>query len=407
MRRLLLAVSLLVVCASGALVAQMRFVPDAPGRWKPWSFTAFPTIRTQLGARPADVKALEAHLLRLNEIIKGIEGITTPIGFSVETSGALGLVSGRELPLPGEPALTVRPLPAVLYFGAFNIVEYGTGAKAKREDGGETALLAFFVNEVSQPLFAARDSRVPEFDKLDTDVVRLAKPARDLFGMPRYGSDTIVIKKTDAEIWTAVTMAETLELVARSIDQRLTDARDTVNRLQANYDDRTDPGKRAKRMVEHKQIAATLKDPKYLDTMTKADEEIARTAADLLPSIAREKAAAAKIEQELADARAKAAGLSAADKAAPACYVSGGASSALALSRFRQAPTGGCDPLVRPNWSLFNPALPRSAPQLLTIAHFERCLPANQPPRDHAGRCTANMRVLESIDKAALKSWLQ
>ncbi len=407
MRRLLLVVSLLVVCVSGALVAQMRFVPDAPGRWKPWRFTAFPTIRTQLGARPADVKALEAHLLRLNEIIKGIEGITTPIGFSVETSGALGLVSGRELPLPGEPALTVRPLPAVLYFGAFNIVEYGTGPKAKREDGGETALLAFFVNEVSQPLIAARDSRVPEFDKLDTDVVRLAKPERDLFGMPRYGSDTIVIKKTDAEIWTPVTMGETLELVARSIDQRLADARDGVNRLQANHDDRTDPAKRAKRMAEHKQIAAMLKDPKYLDAMTKADEELARTAADLLPGIAREKAAAAKIEQELADARAKAAGLSAADKAAPACYVSGGAIGTLALSRFRQAPAGGCDPLVRANWSLLNPALPRSAPQLLTIAHFERCLPANNPPRNHAGRCTANMRVLESIDKAALKAWLQ
>jgi len=406
-RRLPFVVSLLVVCVSGALVAQMRLVPDAPGRWKPWSFTAFPTVRTQLGARPADVKALEAHLLRLNELIKGIEGIANPIGFSVETSGTLASVSRRELPISGEPALTVRPLPAVLYFGAFNIVEYGTGPKVRREDGGETALLGFFVNEVSLPLFAARDSRVPEFEKLDTDVVRLAKPERDLFGMPRYGSDTIVIKKTDAEIWAPVTMAETLELVARSIDQRLADARDVVTRLQKNHDERTDPGARAKRMAEHKQIAAMLKDPKYLEAMTKADEELARTAADLLPNIAREKAAAAKIEQELADARAKAAGLSAADKAAPACYVSGGTSGTLAISRFRQSPAGGCDPLVRANWSLFNPALPRSAPQLLTIAHFERCLPANNPPRNHAGGCTANMRVLESIDKAALEAWLQ
>ena len=407
MRRVLLVVSVLVACTSAALVAQMRFLPDAPGRWKPWSFTAYPSVRTQLGARPADVKALEAHLLRLNAIIKATDGITNPVGFSVETSGSLGLVSGRSEPIPGEPAFTARPLPAVLNFGAFNIVEYGTGATARREDGGETALLVFFVNEVSQPLFAARDSRVPELEKLDTDVVRLARPERDLFGLPRYGSDTIVIKKTDAEIWSAVTMAETLELVARSIDERLTDQRDVVARLQKGYDERTDPAMLARRLAEHKQIAATLKDPTYLEKMAKVDQELERSAATLLPEIARAKAAATRVEQELANARAKAAGLSAADKAAPACYASGGASGGLALARFRQAPAGGCDPLVRPNWSLFNPALPRSAPQLLTIGHVERCLPANQPPRHHAGRCTANMQLLESIDKAAVMAWLQ
>ncbi len=151
MRPVLLALSLLIACASVALVAQMRYIPDAPGRWKPWTFTAYGDTRTLLGARPADVKGLEAQLLRLNEIIKGTGGITHPMGFSVETSGSLSLASGRSEPIPGEPALTVRPLPAVLYFGAFPIVEYGSGATARREDGGETALLAFFVNEVSQP----------------------------------------------------------------------------------------------------------------------------------------------------------------------------------------------------------------------------------------------------------------
>ncbi len=223
-----------------------------------------------------------------------------------------------------------------------------------------------------------------------------------MFGLPRYGSDTIVIKKTDALIWTAVTVAETLELVGRSIDQRLADQRDTVARLQAGYDDRTDPAKRERRMAEHRQIAVALKDPTYLDKMAKVEDELAQTADQLLPGIASAKAVVTTIEQELAEARARATGLSAADKAAPACYASGGQ----ALSRFRRAPESGCDPLVRPNWSLVNPALPRSAPQLLTISHVERCLPPNRPD-PHPGRCTANMRLLESIDKAALLAWLQ
>lgn len=407
MRQVLLVGSLLVTCASVALIGQMRVIPDAPGRWKPWTFTASGGTRTLLGARPADVKGLEAQLLRLNEIIKGTEGITSPIGFSVETSGSLGMASPRSTPIPGEPALTVRPLPAMLTFGAFPIREYGSGATTTREDGGETALLLFFVNELSLPLFAAGDGRVPEFETLDVDVVRLARPEPDVFGLPRYGKDAIVIKKSDAPIWTAVTMGETLALVARSIDRRLADQRDVVARHQAQYDDRTDSGQRAKRMAEYKQIASLQTDPTaFMDQMTKVEDELARTAADLLPTIASAKADAMKIERELADARATAEGLSAADKAAPGCYASGSAGGGPALARFRRAPDAGCDPLVRPNWSMFNPALPRSAPQVLIISRVEGCLDANRPA-PHPGGCTANLRLLESIDKAALLAWLQ
>jgi hypothetical protein len=61
---------------------------------------------------------------------------------------------------------------------------------------------------------------------------------------------------------------------------------------------------------------------------------------------------------------------------------------------------------VRPNWKLFNPALPRSAPQLLTIGHFEGCLGADKK-FIHVGGCTANKQLLESIDRAALLAWVQ
>ncbi len=402
MRHVLLAVSLLMACAPAAL-AQPRNVADAPGRWKPWMFTASPITRTQLGARPADVKELEAQLLRLNTLIKNTDGVTHPIGFSVQTSGVLGMAAERSTPFPGEPAFTARPLPANLNFGAFPILEYGSGATAKREDGGETALLLFFVNQPLLPLHQYHDRRVPEFEKLDTDVVLLAKPQPDLFGLPRYGSDAVVITKTDAPIWAAVNLAEALELAARSISQRLAEQRDTVARLQASYDDRTDPAKRERRMAEYRQLARLNPDKTFMDQMAKVDEELARTAAQLLPHIARERDTAAKVEQELADAKALAAGLSTADQAAPACYAAAGGP---AVSRFRRAPQADCGPLVRPNWALFNPALPRSAPQLLVITRFERCLPPN-PPARHVGGCKANLKLLEAMDKAALRAWLQ
>jgi hypothetical protein len=61
------------------------------------------------------------------------------------------------------------------------------------------------------------------------------------------------------------------------------------------------------------------------------------------------------------------------------------------------ASSRSCDPLVRPNWKLFNPALLRSAPPVLTIAHFEWCMVADQK-FIHVGGCAANKRLLESID---------
>jgi hypothetical protein len=164
----------------------------------------------------------------------------------------------------------------------------------------------------------------------------------------------------------------------------------------------TDPKKREARIEQYKAIAPMQKDPLYVEKMTKMEAAKEKQAATLLPQIAAEKAVVTKSEQELASVKATAAGLSAADKAAPACYASGSAS----LARFRRTPGSGCEPLVRPNWKLYNPALPRSAPQLLTIAHFTGCMGADKKSPNPGG-CTANKRLMESIDKAALLAWLQ
>jgi hypothetical protein len=399
MRRELIAISLLAVCASAALIAQTRYLPDSPGTWKPWQFTAYGDTRRLLGARPADVKELEAQLLRLNAIIKQTNGITNPIGFSVETAGSLDQEPARSS--PGRPALTVIPLPASLNFGAYGVGETGSGATAKRFDTGETAQLLFFVNQIGQPLYSSSDHSVPEFEKLDADVARLPPPQPDVLGFPRYG-DTLVLKKSAEPIWAAVAFAETLDLFARSVDLRLVEERDAVARLEAAYNDMKDPKKRAERMAQYGKIAPLQKDPAYMDKMAKMEDTKAKQADTLLPQIADARAVVTKREQELAATKAIAAGLSAADKAAPACYAGG---DKVSLSRFRRTPAAGCDPLVRPNWKLFNPSLPRSAPQLLTIGHFDRCLSQVKPL--HPGGCAANRRLLESIDKAALLAWLQ
>jgi hypothetical protein len=403
-RHVLIALSLLATCAAVSLVAQVRWVPNAPGRWKPWMFNAYGDVRRAYGARPADVTAFEAHLLKLTAIIKQTDGFTNPIGFSPDTGGVLGMASNRLSEVPGEPKLTDRPLPGSMAFGAHGVYEYGSGASVKRDDTGERPGVYFFVNDVALPLTKTTNHEVPEFEKLDVNVVRLAPPESDVLGLPRYGPDSIVLKKIAAPIWAPVTLGETLELATRAIDERLTRERNDAARLQKGYDDIMDPKKREERIAQYKEIAAMTKNPAaYVAEMTKAEDAKQKMAGpQLLPEITLAKAAVTKSEQDLAAAKARVAGLSTADKAAPACYATSGPS----LSRFRRSPDGGCDPLVRPNWGMFNKALPRSAPQVLIISGFSTCMFHNPAPEE-GGACTANTKLLEKIDKAALMAWLQ
>ena len=391
----------LIALTAPVALAQMRYLPNSPGTWKPWQFVAYPDNLRQLGARQSDVTAVESQLMRLNALLRKTSGFTNPVGFSVETVGSIEPEPHRPDAGAGEPARTVRPLPALLNFGAYPVMEFGSGANARRDDDGETTQVLFFVNQPSQPLFSI-ETQVPEFEKLDGDVARLADPQSDVLGFSRY-NDTLVLKKSTQPIWAPVTFGETLALVAKSIDRRLIGERDVVARLQAAYDSAKDPKKREARLAQYKKIAPLQKDPAYLEKMMKVDATIEKQADDqLLPQIAAARAVVAKSEQELAGARSTAAGLSAAEKSAPACYDI----DKVALARFSRGPLAGCDPLVRPNWKLFNPALPRSAPQLLTIALAPQCLRADQK-FDHPGGCAANKRLLESLDKTAVMGWLQ
>ena len=243
---------------------------------------------------------------------------------------------------------------------------------------------------------------MPEFGELDTDVTLLAASQPDVFGLPRHGH-ALVLKKNPAPLATAVSLEESLQLLTKAVATRLTTAREAGARVQQQYDEARDPAKRAERLAEFKKLAPMVKDPAYLDKMTKADQAIETDLAKLVGPASATARNVAAVEGELAAVRAVLDALPAADRAAAACYA---AQNPIGPARFRRDSAPGCLPIVRPNWQLFNPALPRSAPQVLAIGHFERCL-GQQQSADNLGGCTANRKLLEGLDKQALLAWLQ
>jgi hypothetical protein len=293
------------------------------------------------------------------------------------------------------------PIPATFNFGAYGVYEFPRNGSTVRGDTGETTQLLFFVNQLALPLFYQSED-VPEYQAVETDVTRLAAPQPDLFGLPRYGH-TIVLKKNPAPIWTAVSLGEALTLAVHGVEAKLARSRDMLGRQQKQASEATDPAARAKRIADFKVAAKYSKDPEAtLAELMKAEERIEAQAGTMAKPLADAEADVAAVERELAAATAATAALPAADRAAPACYAE---REKVSLARFQRQVSERCIALVRPNWKLFNPALPRSAPQIVVIGHYEPCLlPQNLP---HPGGCVANRKLLETIDKQAILDWLR
>lgn len=405
----LLLILLAVGRFGGATLAapQSRMLPDAPGTWKPWkTFAASSGARQEQGATPALTKAFEAELLKLNEILRAAPAVATPVGFSVETWGNLAGYR-RYTVAPGQPAGTAAPISGGLSFGAFPIFEYQRSGKTIREDTGETALQQFRVNEIGRGVIDR--GNVPEWNPIDHDAFPQPLPQGEIAGLPRYG-DGLVIARDPAALWTPLSLAAALDLVARARQEAVNGYQQSVDAQNARLAVVRDPAWRATRMKEAKTAAATMPNPD--EFLKQIEESIKVEEAALVKEVAATSGSGKQLADaklELAEVTGWTAALSTEEKAAPSCYVAKGTT---LRDKFRAAPAAGCHPLVRPNYAYFDKSLPRSVPQVLIIMPITRCfdtankynLEANSP--SPAG-CRANRGLIESLDKAALKAWVR
>jgi hypothetical protein len=385
--------------AAVSLTAQSRMMPDAPGTWKAWKFTAVPSARQERAATPAEVKAFEAQLLALNVILQRAPGVATPRGYSVETWGHL---AGYPVPAPDRPAGSSAPLGGGVAFGAFSIFEYERNGKTIRQDTGETDLLQFQVNQLDAAALSA--ARLADFGQGDAEAFLEPAATGEVAGLSRYG-DVLIIKKNPKPLWVPVSMATAIGLIAATHTKQLAEERAALDRVRASLADWLDPAKRQQRFAGYAIAAAAQPDKaKFLADMEQVERDaIASTHKDLTPQGGTMKRYL-EFESALADASAWLQGLAPADRAAPACYVKSGSTP---RDRFRAGSSTGCVPVVQPDWAFFDPSLPRSTPQVIVIPQVSRCF-ENQPakPATPAG-CPANRQLLLTLDKEAVLAWLR
>jgi hypothetical protein len=395
----------LLVLAAVAQTAwsQTRYLIDAPGTWKAWKpFSAISSARAERGATPAEVKAFEATLLELNAILRRAPGVATPRGYSVETWGYL---SGFGPPAPGTPAGKALPLAGALGFGAFPIFEYERNGRTIREDTGETALMQFHVNE---PWMGS--GRGPEeWGQVETDAFMQPKPKGEVAGIPLYG-DALIIARSPASLWAPMPFSAALELVVAGRRAELASFEESLGKFKARLAVVRDPAWQAKRMKEAKEGAAQLpnRDAFVASIAESIRIEEATLVQEIGPTGGTGKGLAAA-QRALDEVTSWLGELSAADRVLPACY----AADARGLrARFRPGLSAGCVAIVRPNYQYFDAALPRSAPQVLTITPVARCLDTpgkyneESDSKSPAG-CAANRKLVETMDKDAIRAWLR
>jgi len=399
-RLLLLAIC---ACASATVVAQVRYRPTETGPWRPWSFTAIASARQSRGATAAEVQAFQVRLQEFAAIVKRAPAVSPPIGFAAEAWGHLASYDDRT---PGRPPGRSFPLAGGVGFGAFPLIEFMKNGRLANEDmkGGETDTLDFVVNDLE----AGYGTSKPQgWGSVPLDAFVEPQAGAAVNGIDRIG-DVFVLKRHDRPLWVPFPLIEALQPI---VDGRRTEyetRRDNYAKEVAEFTAWKTPEKRAARRAEWQKGAALM--PKaqateFLANMEKSDPQIEAEKEKQLKAGGPEERGVRDAERELQEVEGILAALSTEEKQAPSCYDERASRLAARFRKLADAPPS-CRALVRPNAAYFDPKLPRSAPQVLMIHAFARCLRPESLKQTTRGGCVINRALIDTMDWEAVRGWL-
>jgi hypothetical protein len=398
------ATGTLAICALVSVVAsaQLRYRPTENGPWRPWSFTAIASARQTRGATAAEVQAYETRQQELAAIVKRAPAVAQPVGFAAELWGTL---AGYGPPGPGQPAGRSVPLAGAVSFGAFPLIEFTRNGRLVNEDlkGGETQLLQFSVNRIEMDMYSS--SKPMEWGSQEMDAFTEPLTGEPVSGLPRV-DDVLVVRNNPKPLWVPLPIADALKPVIEERRLAFVSRRDVYARQVAEFKEWQTPAKRAERRAGWERAAASLPNGReFLANVEKSDVEIEAMNRERLAPGGPEERGVAAAERELQEATGILEALAPDQRAAPSCYQSNASSLA---GKFRMAADAGaaCRPLVRPNWDYFDPKLPRSAPQVLMVGSFTRCLTKESMRETNRGGCVINRELVSSLDWAAVRAWL-
>jgi hypothetical protein len=239
---------------------------------------------------------------------------------------------------------------------------------------------------------------------VDAFVEPQAGPA--VAGLPRIG-DVFVVRKNDKPLWVPFPLAEALQPIVDGRRAAYENRRVNYAKEVAEFTAWKTPEKRAARRAEWKKAAASMPGggADFLANMEKTDADIEPMKEAQLKPGGPEDKGVREAERDFQEIDGIVTALSAEDKRAPSCYDQRASRVAAQFRKLADAPAS-CRALVRPNADYFDPKLPRSAPQVLMIHSFTRCLRPESLKSTHRGGCVINRALIDTMDWDAVRAWL-
>jgi hypothetical protein len=249
---------------------------------------------------------------------------------------------------------------------------------------GETESVYYYFNQHPGKMEAeviAKESR--GLDKSDLEYYLKPEVTATLHGMPLYFGQVLVVARAGRELWSPAPLGAVLKAGFTLYEQDKKTAEDRLAGLKKKNEEIQSPNyeKEAWAYFEKNNNPATMQRPQNYATRK------ASTAREIQYN--REKAAAEANPKQDKDGAwywnpisaynnmvARFAALTPEEMAKPACFLPAVEKGGRYQMRGDILPLGGdsrCIPIVTTNWNYFDPKLPRTSPQILTVRNLGRC----------------------------------
>ena len=360
-------------------------MPDHPGKFRPWRFVNM-SPEGPLRLTPAEIKAMEASLQQVVDVLRKVPLLNPPTGFEMDFHG-----SASSTDVPG------RPLRGYVSLGAFGYFEERVRVKATGElltraaVGDETDGAHFEINDLPEP-FGWDDAQGRMF----------LEPVKqgEIGGFPVFDNTLYVLRPGDA-MFARVTMERFIKAWTAELRKQLDTAEAVVASRRRQAEEELSPATQEKRRQEIEAERAKggsgvdqnvrrleAKHERWADDARKALESAEQDPKYLGPLHA------------YTDVQARAASLDAAGREAEPCLLN---ATGWDTWKWTIVPVGttGCRRVVHTNFDLFRRNLPRSALQVISVPQVTNCsymIETGKGAREDAGGCLAVVRILRSLD---------
>lgn len=379
-----------------------------PGKWRPFSFDPGSPYAAKCATKQ-EFAVMESHLKKIRAIWEQIPAIANPIGYEVRANRS-GFTDycvyvaptgkGRETKHFYNSA---KPIVGDLHFFPFPYSEY----KGKIIPAHETSAIYFRINSIPKP------ESLPHLDGVYLEPVRLA----DRFGVPAYGmgasspsiysESVLIIRNNDRMLWKPASL---LGIYEQYLDKAVLDIEGFENdakKKKKEYEEYITPKARALRKEKHKQFAPAMSrsmkktEAEIIawqeDLARKSEEHYRKNAEEAIPRPGTDWARRREDIRKIGEMRDQ---LKANNPKANAYLCKDINQSVRELAKhaelYRPEPGPGCRAVVTTNHKYFDPKLPKTAMQLITVSDYYRCVDTR--PDEPPGGCTEDMKLLKGID---------